>query len=85
MNGNERRNDCLKDGCSDDECEYVNNMTVFEKITASPEVLAEKFVYHICDSDGYGWWTSTLCNYTKWKLKSEAIAAMVAKLKEVEG
>lgn len=58
-------------------------MTVFEQITDSPEVLAEKFVYHICDSDGYGWWTSTLCNYTKWKLKSEAIAATVAKLKEV--
>jgi hypothetical protein len=48
------------------------------------EVVAEKLVYQIFDSDGYEWWTSTLCNYTQWELKEEAIAATVAKLKEIE-
>lgn len=58
-------------------------MALFHQITASEEVLAEKFVYQFYDCDGHYWWTSTLCNYTQWELKSEAIAATVAKLKEV--
>lgn len=65
-----------------DNC-FSDRPTVFHRITASPEVLAEKLVYSIYDTDSCEWWTSTLCNYTPWKLKAEAIAATVARLKEV--
>lgn len=58
--------------------------SVFDLITESPEVLAEGMVYQIYDVDGYEWWTSTLCNYTQWELRAEAIAATVARLKEVD-
>ena len=58
--------------------------SVFNQITQSPEVLAEKLVYRIYDVDGHEWWTSTLCDYTQWELKTGAIAATVKKLKEVE-
>ena len=71
--------------------------TIFDRITASPEVLAEKLVYYLNDaetkyifdsnssescrlvSDG---WTSNLLNMY-YDTKAEAIAATVAKLKEV--
>ncbi len=88
---------CLKDGCSvfgiyiDDECEYVNNMTVFEKITASPEVLAEKFIFKQWNAFDakWGWFSLLLMDgYTidsPWfESYEEAIAATVTKLKEVE-
>lgn len=52
-------------------------MTYFEEITESPETLAEKLVYcHICG------WTSYLLNFHTLN-RDEAIAATVAKLKEV--
>lgn len=60
------------------EDEVINDMTVFERITESPETLAEKLVYcHICG------WTSYLLNFHTLN-RDEAIAATVAKLKEIE-
>lgn len=57
--------------------------TVFQKITASPEVLAEKFVY--CEETLPGWdiWCSLLLGNVGYATKREAIAATVARLKEV--
>ena len=82
----------MKDGGSvfgiyiDGECEYVNNMTVFDRITTSPEVLAEKLVFQFIGYDGnglfHGYWKSTITDWD-YNTKSEAIAATVAKLKEV--
>ena len=57
--------------------------TLFDRITSSPEVLAEKLVFEIfCkeDPDIKGW-TSAFTDVHE--TKSEAIAATVAKLKEV--
>ena len=61
--------------------------TVFETLIASPEVLAEVLVF--CDSDGV-YWHSTIvfCKmfpdcFEDFNTKAEAIAATVAKLKEV--
>lgn len=72
--------------------------TVFDRISASPEVLAEKLVYieglKMTSKSKYydGWttheiipqdiWKSTI-THESYKTKSEAIAATVAKLKEV--
>ena len=59
--------------------------TVFDRITASPEVLAEKLVYFVtekAESGVYNHWRSTIsCDV--WLTKPEAIDATVAKLKEV--
>ena len=66
-------------------CEgFERKPTIFQQITASPEVLAEKLVYSFFDCDGYNWWTSTLCNHTQWESRAEAIVATVARLKDVE-
>lgn len=55
--------------------------TVFDRITASPEVLAEKLVYYL---PGVGWYFSTLFDGdTCWKTKAEAFSATVARLKEL--
>ena len=61
--------------------------TLFDRITASPEVLAEKLVFG--DSDGV-YWHSTIvfCKmfpdcFEDFYTEAEAIAATVAKLKEV--
>lgn len=69
-------------------CEHFlerDKPTVFHRITASPEVLAEKLVYHVkekADSGTYNYWRSTIsCDV--WLKKAEAIAATVARLKEV--
>jgi hypothetical protein len=60
--------------------------TLFDRITQSPEVLAEKFVY--CENEEYTFscasWCSTLLGNTSYARKEEAIAATVAKLKEVK-
>ena len=60
--------------------------TLFDRITQSPEVLAEKLVYYDCD----GYWHSTIvfCRmfsgvFEDFNTETEAIAATVAKLKEV--
>lgn len=61
--------------------------TVFDRIIASPEVLAPKFIYEAttCAGDGYilaGYRSTIAAGF--WLAKSEAIAATVNKLKEVE-
>lgn len=65
---------------------HENKQTVFHRITASPEVLAEKLVFWMSlhHSDGSVEWVavSTIAE-GKWKTKAEAIAATVAKLNEV--
>ena len=61
--------------------------TVFHQITQSEEKLAEKLVYKkidsfYCTSGGVVRWTSTISDW-EYDTKPEAIAATVAKLKEV--
>ena len=66
---------------------------LFDRITTSPEVLAEAIVYEECehsilDTNGCGatfpgGYTSAILDFS-YGTKSEAIAATVAKLKEVE-
>jgi hypothetical protein len=63
-----------------------NKQTLFERITQSPEVLAEKLVYYDCD----GYWHSTIvfCRmfpdcFEDFNTEAEAIAATLAKLKEI--
>lgn len=53
-------------------------MIVFDKITESPETLAEKLVYQ----NYIGLWCSPFIQWGK-DTKAEAFAATVAKLKEV--
>jgi hypothetical protein len=59
-----------------------NKQTLFERITQSPEVLAEKLVYHGITSWDDDFYASTICDEI-YNTKAEAIAATVAKLKEV--
>ena len=76
---------CMKDGGSvfnpdaDDSCEYADNMTVFDKITASPEVLAPHLVY----GDKEGYFYSTIIEGERFLTIVKAFAATVAKQKEV--
>ncbi len=57
--------------------------TIFDLITASPETLAEKFVYLTEDMFGDITWSSTI--FPGWYVgREDCIAATVAKLKEVE-
>ena len=76
---------CMKDGGSvfgatiDDECEYADNMTVFDRSTASPEVLAPHLVY----GDKEGYFYSTIIEGERFLTIVKAITATVAKLKEV--
>ena len=66
--------------------------TVFQKITASLEVLAQAIVYEErehsilsengCGAIFSGGWTSSIIEYS-YSTKEEAIAATVTKLKEV--
>ena len=59
-------------------------MTIFHRLTASPEVLAEKLVFIIrCEADpSLAGWTSHVVQ-SVFETREEAIAATVAKLKEV--
>lgn len=64
--------------------------TVFDSITASPEVLAEKLVYnkmYMIQDGVLQYWVSsyfsTIIKGKSWEYETEAIAATVAKLKEV--
>jgi hypothetical protein len=60
-------------------CEHFlerDKPTVFDRITASPEVLAESLVFW------EGGWTSRFIKFTTTN-REEAIAATVAKLREV--
>lgn len=66
------------------EIAKIAKQTVFDRITASPEVLAEKLVYSVMLDYCYEEWYSTLFPDKDFGTKSEAIAATVARLKEVE-
>lgn len=80
--------------CNCKRCKYFAKVadfpeqTVFDKITASPEVLAEKLVYRELiteEDDGYVYrWRSTILPNDFWYNDARAIAATVARLKEVE-
>lgn len=56
--------------------------TVFDRITASPEVLAAKLVWLLVQKYDVVW-CSTILVDESFSTKAEAIAATVAKLKEV--
>ena len=61
--------------------------TIFDRITASLEALAEKLVYQFIGYDGnglfHGYWKSAITD-EEYTTKEKAIAATVARLKEVE-
>jgi transcription initiation factor TFIIIB Brf1 subunit/transcription initiation factor TFIIB len=58
----------------------LEDASVFDQITQSMDVLAEKLVFPLHD----GWWMSTVIyDGSRFATKPEAIAATVAKLKEV--
>lgn len=61
--------------------------TIFDSITASPEVLAEKLVYQFIAYDRHGLfvscWRSVLTGDIEYYTEAEAIAATLAKLQEV--
>lgn len=64
------------------------NPTLFDRITASPEVLAGRFVYKILSMGvnrrSYIWWKSSIIPDVDFTNREEALAATVEKLKEVE-
>lgn len=77
-------------------CEKLNMLTLFDKITVSPETLAEKLVYclnsslfRVIDSAGRllayenEVWASTILPGSFWTEYEEAFSATLAKLKEV--
>ena len=65
-------------------CELYRDIppTIFDHITASLEVLAEKLVYMTLNA-GRWEWCSTLLPDKSFETKTEAIAATLARLKEV--
>ena len=69
--------DCFLHCATDD----LEDASVFDRITASPEVLGKELVFWGHDKDGE-WYTSHLLD-EDYQTEAEAIAATVAKLKEV--
>ena len=80
--------------CNCNRCKYFAKVadfpeqSIFDRITASPEVLAEVLVY---ESPGYNkdgdkdvFYRSKVDNFWVYTNREEAIAATVEKLKEVE-
>lgn len=67
------------DICGHTGCDF-EDVTLFDTITASPEVLAEKLVYYLRYGNCYA--SSIISDV--FKSKEEANAATVARLKEVE-
>ena len=69
------------------EKDEFQEMTLFDRITVSPEVLAEKLVYRTGTSNSVGLkmfcYKSTIVSGF-WEEKAEAIAATVARLTEVD-
>lgn len=64
--------------------EKFPEMTLFDRITASPEVLADKLTYWQYDPEqSRCGWTNNIIVGELYKNYHEAIAATVAKLKEV--
>lgn len=77
-----RCNSCGKISATEDFVE----LTVFDRITASPEVLAPKLVYWtLIEYDGkiHTHWMSTITGEVIYDSEPEAIAATVEKLKDV--
>ena len=79
-----RCDSCHHLGEKDEFPEY----TLFDRITTSPEVLAENLVYEIRSTDPvfggtYYWWCSTIIPGEKWAKREEAFSATVEELKEV--
>lgn len=64
-------------------CGY-QRVTIFHRITASPEVLAEEFcdTMFSCYNNAFRWYSMLTGEF--YNSKAEAIAATVARLKEVE-
>lgn len=82
--------------CNCNRCKYFAKVadfpeqSLFDRITQSPEVLAPKFVYNKvymeCEGDLSYWvssYFSTIIPGKSWEYEAEAIAATLAKLKEV--
>lgn len=85
---------CYDCGCAGEERDFPEQ-TLFDQITAAPEVLAEKLVYktydvivRTWDTDKDDWgtaeptWKSVIIEYN-FNTREDAIAATVAKLNEV--
>lgn len=70
------------DICGHTGCDF-EDATLFDRITRSVEVLAPRFIYTVCTSDGEQRWCSALLEVGSWFSESEAIAATVARLNEV--
>lgn len=59
------------------------SMTIFDQITASPEVLAHTYIYTVLSTDNEVFFCSALLSPTQTFVHlDKAIAATVAKLKE---
>ena len=61
-----------------------HKQSLFDRITASPEVLAPHLVYAVHYGGLYFWHSVLIYPAFPFETKDEAIAATVAKLKEVE-
>lgn len=94
LKGLKMSNKCPKCGSEyfgireDDTCLSCgwHRVTVFDRITLSPEVLAEKLVFWMSCHKANGsveWVAVSTIIEGKWGTREEAIAATVAKLKEV--
>ena len=73
-----------KPSCS--KFEPIPSPTVFDRITSSMDVLADKFVYcaeqeHFCECAD---WRSVILGNVSFTTRYEAFAATLAKLKEVD-
>ena len=66
-----------------EKCRQMANVTMFDRITASPEVLAPLLVYTIRIAGGLNFMYSSHLIDDCYYEKEKAIAATVAKLKEV--
>lgn len=75
---------CKKCGKQGRDDRFSDRPTLFHRITASPEVLAEKLTYWQYDPDqSRCGWTNSIIAGELYKNYHEAIAATVAKLNEV--
>lgn len=69
-----------------EEAIKIDDRTLFEQITESPETLAEKLVFWMSwhKADGaVEWYAVSTVAEGKWSTKAKAIAATIEKLKEV--
>lgn len=72
-----------------DLLERFPEQSIFDCLTASPEVLAERFVYKLrcmgVNRSSYICWKSTIIYDADFSTREEAIAATLERLKEVAG